>query len=318
MYAIPSYHCGPCCWTVWSRKAYDAVSAPPLRAPRKEAAMPEPDTNPVAREAFDGSISRIPLASITDDPRFMFRTALRVGDLRKSIEEFGQQQPVIVRRLEAGGDTFQLISGFRRYTAMSQLEATHIAAVIRDDLLGADNDARTFRAAVLENTARDSYSDIERAHVIRQCKANPALANVDIRALLGLSVRQINNLNSLLELPDIVQEAIDDSGCSFKSTHALQLRKLQRKYEPDGDSFDWPRWIDLVRDDGLSVSQLVAAVNREYRSRPAPTPSVLGKHTDMEARIVHLSPVKLVIDELSEDDKRSLRTELLEIAALLN
>ena len=64
-----------------------------------------------------GQVTYIPLVEIDlADETFMFRAHMRNVDLRRSIEDEGQQLPIIVRRKAPGG--YQVISGFRRVHAI--------------------------------------------------------------------------------------------------------------------------------------------------------------------------------------------------------
>ena len=125
---------------------------------------------------------------------------VRVSDLVKSIKESGQQIPAVVRPHpnQGKGYKWQLISGFRRATALAELKATHIAAYVRRDLT---DDQEAFRASVLENMARKTYSDIDRAYVIKRHQ-DAGYTGFEVAALMNLTKRQKNNLLSLLDLPN--------------------------------------------------------------------------------------------------------------------
>lgn len=283
--------------------------------------MPEvasTDAAESATDGFEGSVAHVALDHIVDDDRFRFRATLRVGPLKKSLELFDQQQPIIVRRLTPKGRKYQLISGFRRVAALRALGRSYATAVVRDDLVGDENDERALRAAVLENTQRKTYTDIDRAYVIRSFEER-GVNGIDVGPLLGISKRQKNNLKSLLDLPELVQEELSDPESAFKTTHALQLRKLQRKYVPDDpEAFDWPTWIERVKAEALSISQLVRAVNRAYRTDPPPTTSVLRAGSNMAAGVIHFSPIKLELSKLTAEERQALKAEFLEIAELLS
>ena len=94
-----------------------------------------------ARQA--GKVEHIPMDKLDlDDESFRYRADLRVGPLRKSIEAEGQVLPIVVRKVgKTRAQRFQIISGFRRATAMKELDRVTIAAIVRDDLDN-DDDAR--------------------------------------------------------------------------------------------------------------------------------------------------------------------------------
>lgn len=88
---------------------------------------------PGAPEALDPDlvIHRIPFSEIDHvDQTFMFRAVVRVPDLSRSLSEFGQQIPAVVRphpRAEEGFK-YQLVSVFRRMAALQALGASTLSA----------------------------------------------------------------------------------------------------------------------------------------------------------------------------------------------
>ena len=282
-------------------------------------------------EPVEGKVVLLPLSKLDfDDTTFMFRAALRIGDLKRSIAEQGQQLPIIVRRRKRYDRTRQIVSGFRRANAIKDIGWDTIAAIERDDLM--DDDETAFRVAVLENTARKTYSDIDRANVIRSYE-DRGYSAVQVADLMGLTERQKRNLRGLLDLPDAVQQSIDGEHIYFKTTHALQLKKLLAKHgkctqDPWNEKGDaqreeeleeWMSWVSTVNEEELSVSQLVRRINGVYRlpDRP-PFDTVFNpRGTDLENRVVRLMPLKFELDDMSKQEKTALKAELLQLASML-
>jgi ParB/RepB/Spo0J family partition protein len=209
-------------------------------------AHPSPDpTEPTAPEGFStGDVRLIPLDRIDlDDTRFRFRATLRVGTLSKSIKADGLHVPIIVRSFGRGrGTRYQIISGFRRTTAVRDLGFEAVPAVVRNDL---EDDEEAFRASVLENTQRKTWSDIDRALVIRGYDERGHTGR-EIAEVLGLTDRQARNIRSLLELPEEAQRAVDDEGDKVTATHAITVRQLAARY-PDLDWGRWGEWSQMTR-----------------------------------------------------------------------
>ncbi len=252
-----------------------------------------------------------------DDETFRFRAALRIGPLQGSIEREGQQLPIIVRKVgQTRAQRYQIISGFRRATAMRELGAETIAAIVREDL---DDDEAAFRAAVLENSQRKTYSDLDRALVIKSYE-DRGYRSVDVAEVMGLSKRQKNNLKSLLDLPRTVRDAIDDPDNHFTTTHGLALKQLKGRYR----ALHYGTWVTAVHDgndgDGLSVSQLKRAVNAHYRAEAQnePVGSIFRSgDTKVDKGVFRLQPMKIEVQTLTEKERSSLRSELgLLLAAL--
>lgn len=277
------------------------AKATSLRTGRKAAkdAPAEPRTPAVAA----GEVVLLPLGDIDcEDKTFMFRAAIRVGDLQKSLQQDGQQIPIIVRRGQ-GKKKYQIISGFRRTKAAVRLGWPHIAAIVRNGL----SDDEAFRASVLENTARKTYSDIDRANIIAAYRQRKH-AGDEVAKLMGLSDRQVRNLLSLLELPETVQAAIDDPNQHFSTTHALTLKKLRGAHPKP----NFGKWVSAVNEEELSVSQLKRRVTADHKGEKAPAFDTVfqAKGTDWRKGVVRFAPVKVAIAELGEAEKKKLREEL--------
>ncbi len=262
--------------------------------------------------APDAVVVQLPLEKIDlDDQTFMFRATLRSASLARSIRDEGQQTPVVVRMRESDtSERYQLVSGFRRVHAIQALGRTEVEAIIRDNL----DDEAAFRASVLENTHRRSYSDIDRAIAISEY-ARLGHASTDIATMMGLTRQMKNLIQSLLELPQAVQDAVDDPTRPFCATHAYTLRGYAQKH-PD---LDYARWVGLVVDKRLSVTGLKRALKAHHDGGEGPSfRSVFqAKWTDWDAGEIRFSPVKVTVSELSDDEKRALKAELMRLVDAL-
>ena len=260
------------------------------------------------------SVEHIQVSAIDlDDTSYMFRAALRVGPLVDSIRENGLQMPIVVRRRDpVDGKHYQLISGFRRTTAMKQLGELTIAAIVREDL---DDDEAAFRASVLENTQRRTYNDIDRALVIKQYE-DRGYSSREIASVLGLTERQKRNLKSLLRLPPTVQRAIHDEGVHFSATHGVVLKQLKGKFP----KLDYARWVRTVNDRRLSIAQLKRSVNAAYREdaeREAHLTIFRAADTHPAQGRFRLQPVKIDVNALSESECDALCAELEQVLSAL-
>ena len=250
-----------------------------------------------------GEVVMLPLEDIDhEDTSLMFRAVMRIGDLKRSLQEEGQQIPIVVRRTQ-GKKKFQIISGFRRTNAAQALGWKEIAAIVRAGL----SDEEAFRASILENTARKTYSDIDRAYIIRAYRKR-GYGGDEVAKVMGLTDRQVRNLLSLLELPEAVQAAIDDPDQYFSTTHALTLKKLKAKYP----ELDYNQYIAIANEAHLAVPQLKRRVTKDHgqEAQPAFTSLFQDKGTDWRKGEIRFAPVKVVLGELAEEDKKKLRGEL--------
>jgi ParB/RepB/Spo0J family partition protein len=209
-----------------------------------------------------------------------------VPELVRSIREHGQQIPAVLRPHphEDSGYAYQLVSGFRRTAALRELGAPILSAYVRRDLV---TDADAFAASVLENVARRTYSDVDRAYIIRRHRER-GLLGVEVARLMGLGERQMRNLEALLDLPEAALHALSDPDAPFKATHALTLKKLAARHP----GLVWSECIALVNSEGLSVSQLTRRVNELYRrTGPRRPPSLFrADATDLERGRLRFNP----------------------------
>lgn len=280
------------------------------------AVTPRPATHgdpspqgPADRPRTVSSATTLPLSSIDlENTQFMFRLALRLGDLKRSIEEAGQQLPIVVRPLEDG--RFQIIAGFRRANALRALGASSVLAVVRNDLA---DDQAAFHFSIIENSARKTYSDVERAFAIRRLE-RAGHSSTRVAELMGLTPRQKNNIKALLQLPEDVQRAVDDPEHRITARHALLLRQAERKL---GD-LDYGAWLSRIDGDPLSVRKLNTTLRKELGHRDRVFATLFDEHgTTWSAGQVRLSPVRLDVQSLSAEERARLLDELERLTVLV-
>lgn len=258
------------------------------------------------------AVRDVPTDKLNDDTTFMFRAELRTGPLKKSMEANGLIVPVIVRSWGRTRPKYQLISGFRRVAAAKELGWETIPALVYRDL---DDDA-AYRASVLENARRKTYSDIDRAHVLKRWQ-DGGRTREDAADLLGLTRRQATNIYSLLELPEPLQKLLDAGEAYFKTTHALVLLQMARRY--GREEIDFLGYAQLVNSEKLSVAQLKRRLKKDLEAdAPEKKLTLLNEDaTDFEKGEVRLSPVKFKVSELSDAERARLRGELRQLLDLL-
>lgn len=228
----------------------------PEKAEKKGPGRPKGSTNkPKPEEKHVGmdTILQIPLTEIKlDNESFMFRTKLRVNGLVKSIGNEGLQVPVIVRSLkdsdsfEESGFKYQLISGFRRVTAIKELGWKKVDAIVRSDL---DDDFDAFKVSIIENEDRKTYNDLDRANAILAFR-KLGKSNKEIEDFFNIGERQRQRLQELTKLPPELQEAVEDG--LILSTHAVRLMQHKRKY-PDTNIASW---VKQIKEENLAMNEL--------------------------------------------------------------
>ncbi len=151
----------------------------------------------------------IPLKSISLNPSQPRKTFHKdeLEELTASIREHGVLQPVMVRTKpgskRTGVESFELVSGERRFRAASSAGLTEIPAVIREV-----DDKSSLALALIENIQREDLNIIETAEAYDELLGVHEMTQVDLARALGKSQPQIANAIRLLQLPVEVQNSL--------------------------------------------------------------------------------------------------------------
>lgn len=163
-----------------------------------------------------GSVAEIEIEKIEANP-FQPRTRFEeeaLNELAQSIKELGIIQPITVRKL--GYDTYQLISGERRFRASQIAGLKNIPAFVR-----IANDQSMLEMALVENIQRANLDAIEVAisyqRLIEECK----LTQEELSQRVGKKRSTISNYLRLLKLPAEIQEGIREGKISMGHARAL-------------------------------------------------------------------------------------------------
>lgn len=133
-------------------------------------------------------------------PRKNFdETALE--ELADSIKQNGVLQPILVRKKDG---FYEIVAGERRYQASKRAGLKQIPVVIREI-----NDEEVFQLALIENLQRADLSPIEEAKGYQQLIDAQGLTNEELGKLLSKSRSAIANTLRLLNLPDEVQDLME-------------------------------------------------------------------------------------------------------------
>ncbi|WP_010520411.1 ParB/RepB/Spo0J family partition protein [Aquimarina agarivorans] len=163
-----------------------------------------------------GSIVELDLDAIEVNP-FQPRTSFNeeaLNELASSIKELGLIQPITVRKL--GFNSYQLVSGERRYRASKKLGLTTIPAYIR---IADDKDSLAM--ALVENIQRQDLDPIEVALSYQRLIDEINLTQEQMSERVGKKRSTITNYLRLLKLDPIIQTGIRDGFLSMGHGRAL-------------------------------------------------------------------------------------------------
>ena len=171
-----------------------------------------------------------------------------IDELAESIRKHGILQPLLVRSL---GDGYQLIAGERRWRACQQIGMETIPCRVVEL-----EDQQVCEAAIEENLKRQDLNVVEKAQAFKEYLQNFGGTIEDLARQLSLNRSTISNMLRLLELPDVVQDAVRQDRIS--GGHARALLALS----PDAQ-------VELARqveDQQLSVRKTEEAVRAILKS----------------------------------------------------
>lgn len=143
----------------------------------------------------------------------------QISAMVRSLECFGQLQPVIVRECIHG---FQLLDGFKRYFASEQTGRAGLFAQL------VETTEASGKAMILTyNRASNSLLDYEESLVVYSLKYDHLLSQKEIATLLGSSTSWVCRRLSLKERLDATVQSQLRLG-RISSAHAKEIIKLQR------------------------------------------------------------------------------------------
>ena len=151
------------------------------------------------------AINEISVAQITpnpDQPRNFFdETALE--ELAMSVRELGIIQPLTLRKV--GVDSYQIISGERRYRAAKMVGLESVPAYVRTA-----TDTELTEMALIENIQREDLNAIEIALTFKKLIDQYNLTQERLSERIGKKRATIANFLRLLKLPAEVQLGLRD------------------------------------------------------------------------------------------------------------
>lgn len=169
-------------------------------------------------------VIQLPIESIVPN-RFQPRTIFddkKIKELAQTIHTHGMIQPIVVRKLE--DEQYELIAGERRWRAVQSLGWETISVIIRNM-----SDTETASVALIENLQREELTVIEEAKAYVQLLNLHSLTQEALAQRLGKSQSTIANKLRLLNLPDIIQEALLNKQISERHARALIAIKDEEK-----------------------------------------------------------------------------------------
>ena len=151
----------------------------------------------------------------------------RLNELAESIKKHGLLQPITVEYIESE-DCFKIISGERRYKAAKLSDLQELPCIIKN----IDSHTRLIHQ-LIENIQRQDLPPLEEADSIqalinKKRMDNPNYSQREASRELGLPKSYVNEMLSLLKLPQDIKESVRCSDTVPKSLLLLLLRQSNK------------------------------------------------------------------------------------------
>lgn len=148
-----------------------------------------------------------------EQPRKKFDDAA-IAALADSIRENGMIQPILVRPMVNG--SYQIVAGERRWRAARMLGLDEVPVTIRDM-----SDRETMQIALIENLQRENLNPIEEALGYRDLMEHFDMTQAEVAQTVGRSRSAVANALRMLQLPEAVQELLEQEAITVGHAKAL-------------------------------------------------------------------------------------------------
>ncbi|MFL2636996.1 MAG: ParB/RepB/Spo0J family partition protein [Flavobacteriaceae bacterium] len=228
---------------------------------------PNSDINSIKDTNADkliGNIIDLPVDQIQVNP-FQPRSNFEkesIQELAESINELGIIQPITVRK--KGFKSYEIISGERRYRAVSALNIKSIPAYVR-----IANDQQSLEMALVENIQRQNLDPIEIALCYQRLIDEVMLTQDQMSKRVGKKRSTISNYLRLLKLDPIVQTGIRDGFVTMGHGRALvsvENKELQLEY------------YKKILAESLSVRATETLINKKNQERDSTVSKEIPKN----------------------------------------
>ena len=148
----------------------------------------------------------------------------QLNELSASIEAQGVLQPIVVRERAVQdsqtGIRYEIIAGERRWRAAQLANLETIPAVVKTV-----SDIDAVAIALIENIQRENLNPLEEANAFQRLIIEYEMTHQEVANSVGRARASISNMLRLLELPNSVQELLNNS--SINMGHARALLSIQ-------------------------------------------------------------------------------------------
>lgn len=204
-------------------------------------------------------------------PRLTFDVEA-LNELANSIREHGIIQPLVVRRLQ---DKFEIIAGERRYKAATLVGMQKVPCIVMEL-----NDNESAEVAVIENIQRKEMTPLEEAKSFKKILDKGYLTQDELARKMGKSQSSIANKLRLLNLDELVQDAILNNKISER--HARSILKITSKE-------DQRKILTEIIEKRLTVKQTDDLINERFGGDNLNTENIFKSDDIIDDNISNIS-----------------------------
>ena len=168
------------------------------------------------------NITTLPITHVSPNPlqpRGKFK-AEELQELVDSIKAHGILEPLVIAKTPAG---MQIIAGERRWRAGKKAGLKEVPVIIRET-----TPQGMLEMALIENVQREDLNPLERAKALDRLRQNFDLSDEAISQQIGKSQSYVKNSLRLLQLPDVVKNALLNEDITEGHGRALLGIPLQK------------------------------------------------------------------------------------------
>ncbi len=209
-------------------------------------------------------------------------------ELSQSIRKYGLLQPLLVRKASEG---YEIIAGERRWRAAKMAGLNKVPVIIQQL-----KQREVLEVALVENIQREDLNCVEEAMAYQRLVEEYGYTQTVIAERVGKDRSHIANTLRLLNLPQVVKDALINGKISMG--HARAVLSLASSQEKE-------KTLEEVLENRLSVRQTEALV----RHKKSVTPQELSPDVrEVENQLKHIFKTKVKIQP-SKGDKGKITIE---------
>lgn len=207
----------------------------------------------------DSDISSVSINKVEpnkNQPRTRFDDE-KIEELSVSIKKRGVLQPILVRKTDQG--LYQIIAGERRWRASIIAGLKTIPAIVKNY-----TDAEALAIALIENLQREDLNIMEQARALERLKNELKINQEELADNIGKSRSHLANTLRLMNLPEQIQNLIQEE--KITAGHARALMGLKKMKDMLKASDEITRKNLSVRETESLIKSILKP-SKKYRSQ---------------------------------------------------